>query len=367
MSTTTRTASSAPEGAGAVRTVRITWTTAVVGVSIVIAYLVLRGAFVAAHRVIGWATASVAVAVFVEPVVQFLGRFIPRVLAVILTFLVLAAAGIGLVFGTVDDLDREVGRLEEVTPAAVDDLEARDDWAGNLARELNASERLDSFLLEVDRRVGSGTDALAQNAPALPVYFVAAIFTIFLLVYGPKIAAGAAERIEDPDRRNVVRETVAVAVRRARWTVSAMLAQGVAVGVAAWAAAAWLDLPAPIVLGLVAGVGGMLPDFGVVLGVFPTAGLAAAFESGRAAAAILVGALIVQFAEIFWFRLRVNRVGVHLGPAVIWIVALVGYTVYGIGMAFYGAVYAVFVLAIIDEVPRARDGLAPDPTEARPA
>ncbi len=336
-----------------VRTIRITWTSALAAVAAVIGFLVLRGAFVAAHRVLGWTAAAIAVAVFIDPVVDWLGRWIPRVLAVILTFVVVAGAAGALVFGTVDDLDREVGRLKDVTPAAIERLEARDDEVGRIASEIDLSTRADTFLEALDERVGSGSGALAENAPTAPVYFVSAILSIFLLVYGPAIAKGAIGQVGG-ERRELVTTVVTVAARRARRTVSALLGQGVVVGVATFAFAAVIDLPAPIVLGLLAGVTAMLPDVGILMGTFPTVSLTAAFEGVTEAAVLLACILVVQLVEAFYVRRRIRDFGVDVGPAVMWIVALVGFTVYGPGMAFYGVAYAIFALAVIDQIPAAR-------------
>ena len=176
------------------RTVRITWTTAVFAVSVVLAFIMLRGAFVAAHRVLGWTAAAIAVAVFVEPIVEKLSRWVPRGVAVAATFLAIAGIAGGLVFGTVADLDNEVARLQEVMPDAIERLEERDDEIGRIAREIDLSRRSETFLDALDERVGSGSGTLAQNAPTVPVYFVSAILTIFLLVYGPRIAEAPSTR-----------------------------------------------------------------------------------------------------------------------------------------------------------------------------
>jgi predicted PurR-regulated permease PerM len=337
-----------------VRAVRLTWRSAILLVAVFMGFLVLRGAFVAAHRVLGWTFACVAVAVFVDPLVEALGRFIPRVLAVILTFLLFAGTAGVLVFGVVDDLDQEVGRLQDVAPEAIQDLERRDDEVGRFAEDLELSGRTETFLRELDDRVGSGSGALAENAPSAPVYFVCAILTIFLLVYGPSIARGAARSIEDDERRRLVIEVLEQAAHRSRRTVSALLTQGMLVLAATTATAMVLNLPAPIVLGLIAGVAAMLPDVGILMGAFPTAALTAAFHSITAAAVVVVVAFAVQLFEAWYIRRRVREFGVDVGPAVIWIVALVGYTLYGPGMAFYAVVYAIFALAVIDQVPAAR-------------
>lgn len=353
MSTTTRMSPDEP----AVRLVRISWTSAALGVGAIIGYVALRGAFVGAHRVLGWAAASLAVSILVDPVVEWLGKVLPRVAAVLLTFLVIAGVAGGLIFGTVDDLDGEVARLQEVAPGAIDDLEERDGELGRFAREIDLSARTETFLEALDERVGSGSGALAQNAPTAPVYFVSAILTIFLLVYGPAIAAGGIDRIEDPRRRAVVLELLVDALHRSRRTIGALAAQSALIGLGAWASATALDLPAPVVLGLVAGMAALLPDFGIVLGLLPLAALTAALESTTWASVVVVVAVLAQGVEAVIVRHRVSRFGVDIGPALVWVVALLGYTIYGVGAAVYGVIYAIFAMAVVDGVPEARRAL----------
>jgi len=336
------------------RTVRISTRTIVALVGVLIAVLVLRDAFVAGQRVLGWAAASTATAAFVTPVVTWLGRFIPRVAAALLTFLVVALAGSALVFGVFDDLDREVRSLQRAAPEATERLEDRGDEIGSAMRDLELTDRVEVFLDELDQRIGSGSDALAENAFTVPVWFVNAILTIFLLIYGPGLVRGGLSLVDDEDRRFRLAVMLTQALIRARRTMAAILGQGVVFGLLVGALAWALDLPAPVVLGLVAGLGATIPDFGILLGVLPTLALTAGIESGRTAVAILAGALVLQAFEALHLRRRVDRWGVEVGPTVVWIVVLVGYTLHGIGMAFFGVVYAVFALAVADQVPTAR-------------
>lgn len=338
-----------------VRVVRITWTSAILAVSVVVGLVLLRAAFVGAHRVLGWTAASIAVAVLAEPVAGWLGRWIPRVLAVLLTFTVVAGAIGALVFVTFDDLDGEVDRLQAITPGAIEDLEERDDELGRVVSEVELSTRAEVFLEEVDARVGSGGGTLAENAPTLPVYLVCAVLSIFLVFYGPRIARGVGGQISDPDRRDTVMRIVARATIRARRTVTALLAQGMLVGVASFGIATVLDIPAPIVLALIAGVVAMIPDVGVLMGTFPIVALTAALESIPLAGALIAAALVAQLFEAFYVRRRIRSFGVDVGPAVVWIVALIGYTIYGPGMAIFGVAYAIFALSVIDQVPEARE------------
>ena len=337
------------------RTVRVSNRSIVAIVGVVVAMLVVRNNFPAAQRVLGWAVASAATAAFVAPLVSWLGRYIPRVAAVILTFLVIGVGAGALIFGAVDSLDREVARLQEAAPDATEQLESRDDEIGDAMRDLRLSERVEVFLEEVDTRIGSGSSALAENAFTVPVYFVNAILTIFLIVYGPTMVRGAVSLVPDEERQRRIAATLADAVTRARRTLGAMFAQGIVVGLSVGSVASLLDLPAPIVLGLVAGVAAMVPDFGILLGVLPTVALTAGLHSGRAAVVLLAVALVVQAIEALHLRRRIDRWGVEVGPAVVWIVALVAYTLHGPGMAFFSVVYAVFGLAVIDRVAQGRE------------
>lgn len=334
--------------------VRLSTRTVTLLVGVVVGVFILRSAFIAAQAVLGWAVASTATAVFVAPLATWLGRYIPRVAAVLLTFLVIGVGAGALVFGAVDDLDREVENLQAAARDATASLEDRDDELGEAMRDLELSTRIEVFLDEVDTRIGSGGAALAENALTLPIYFVNVILTIFLLVYGPGIVRGALSLVDDEARRRRLASTLDDAVTRARRTMAAILGQGAVVGLAVGGVAWLLDLPAPVVLGLVAGVAATIPDVGILLGVLPTVALAAGLESGRTAVVLLAVALVVQAVEALHVRPRVDRWGVEVGPSVVLIVVLLGYTLHGVGMAFFGVAYAVFLLAVIDRAPAGR-------------
>jgi predicted PurR-regulated permease PerM len=353
-------------GARRQRTVRISTRTIVLAVGVVIALLVLRGAFVAGQRVLGWAAASTVTAVFVAPLVSWLGRWIPRIAAVLLTFVVIAVAAVALVFGTFDNLDREIRSLQRAAPDATERLESRDDEIGSAMRDLELSSRVDVFLDELDERVGSGSDALAENALTFPVFFLNAILTIFLLLYGPGIVRGGLDLIGDEERRRRATAVLHEATLRARRSLAAMLGQGVLIGMLVGVVAGALSLPAPVVLGLVAGVAATLPDVGILLGVLPTIALTAGLESGRAAVSILAVAMVLQAFEALHVRRWVDHWGIEVGPSVVWIVVLLGYELHGIGMAFFGVAFAVFAMAVIDELPREGEEPVQELTAAQP-
>jgi predicted PurR-regulated permease PerM len=109
------------------------------------------------------------------------------------------------------------------------------------------------------------------------------------------------------------------------------------------------DVPAPAPLGLIIGVTSMMPYLGIVLGSIPALLLAAGFRSFTAAGVLLVVFLAMQTGQILLHRRLRGRV-IYVGPALIGIVFLLGYDVYGLGGALFGTAIAIFVMALADAI-----------------
>lgn len=331
--------------------VRLTFTTAVIVVGTMALAVIARDVFNAAHRVLGWAAATVVVAALLELPIGILARRTGRIAAVVIVFLGTAAAIVGLVYGAFDDLRSEVARFAEAAPEAAANLEARDDQVGEAARDIGLTERVEDFVAELEDRFGRGGErALIASAGSLPTYFVCAILTIFLMSYGPRIVMGGLALIRDDARRVMVADILGRALVRSRSAIFATIAQALLIGTGAWLLCLALDLPAPILVGLVSGLLGLLPSVGLILAALLIALLTAGFVSVTAAVLVLVGAVVLLVFEAREIRPAVDRATMRIGPAVPWIVAVIGYSVYGVGGALYGAAYAIFALAILDAI-----------------
>jgi predicted PurR-regulated permease PerM len=334
------------------RTLRITARSAALGVAIVVAAIVAMRIFVAAHRPLSWAAAAIVVAVLIDPIVDVLDRRLPRIVSVIIALLVLAVGTWGVIYLAFDDLARGVHRLTDVAEDAAQELEARHDSVGQTARDADTSRRVHQFVVAVNDRVVGGDEVLASTADLAPTYFLGGILTLFLMSYGPRIAKSAVEQLPDENVRAALSDMTIRAVQRSRRAVLLTLVQGLGVGLVVAAAARLLGLPAAAALGLAAGVMSLLPHVGLVLGGLPMILLTLALRSDTEA--IIVAAVLVacQLADSYWLRRRISARTVHVGLFVPWVVALVGYAIYGVGGAFFGVVFAVFVLAGIDELAR---------------
>ena len=98
----------------------------------------------------------------------------------------------------------------------------------------------------------------------------------------------------------------------------------------------------------------MLPHVGIVLGNVPLILLLLALRSDLAAIVAAVVVVACQLVDSYGVRRRISLYSVHVGLLVPWVVVLVGYAVYGVGGAAFALVFAVFGLAVLDELAARR-------------
>lgn len=344
---------SSPTGTVERRLVRLSPAGALTIVAAIVGLIVARRMFVAAHRPLSWAAAAVVAAVLLDPVVERLANHIRRVPAVLITFLAVATIGVGTAYLVFDEVEQALNRLETAAPDAAAAIEDRTDQIGELARDFELSDRVTDGVGALDARVTGGDDVLRSTAGTAPTYFVCAIFTVFLLTYGPRMARAALEQEGDLIRRARIAHIVGPAVARARKAAVFAIAEAVVVGVVAGLVSAALDLPAPSAVGFTAGVLSLFPFVGLTLGSIPMLLLTLGFRSLLAAVVLLVVVVVLQLVDSLRIRPQFAARSVEIGLAVPWVVALLGYTVYGVGGAAYGVAFSLFGLAVLDRLEAA--------------
>lgn len=349
------------------RRVRLSWAGAITVVATIVALILAQRIFVAAHRPLSWAVAATVAAVLLDPVVDHLARHIRRGPAVVLTFLVIGAAGFGGTYVVADEVQRAMERLETAAPEAAASIVERPDRLGEVARDANLVERVDAFVAVLQGRVTGGDDVVRTAAGTVPAYFVSAILAIFLMNYGPRIAQAAVDQDPDPRRRARTTLIVGAAAARARRAVLHTVVACLALGLVGTAVAEALDLPAPYAIGVALGVTAFLPHVGVLAGAVPLLLLTVGFRSATAAVVLLVAAVALQVFDSLVVRPHIARRSVEVGLVVPWVVALLGYSVYGVGGAAYGVVLAVFGLALLDRLEAANEARVATVPEPGPA
>ena len=321
--------------------------TGVTVVAGILGVVVVHTVFVSAHRVIGWAVAASITALVLRPVISALSRLLPRALAFVASFLLLAAVAIGLTaLYSVSVLDG-VDEIQRVAPRLVENIADRDDRIGEIVRDVGLVDQVAELTDRIAERVGSGDDAVRTAALSTPPFFVTGILTVFLIVYGPRMITGGLRQLPD-ERRSVLERSLGEATRRTQLSLGASLLQAFVLGSAAAGASFALDLPAPGLLALVAGLAALVPYIGVVVGWLPILVLGLGTNSFVLMSMVTALVVAVQLTEALWWRQIVDHRALHVGPAPVVIVSIVGFSVYGVGGALGSAALAVFALALAD-------------------
>lgn len=298
----------------------------------------------AARHALALFTAATVIATLLTPPVGWLGRWLPRPLAVVVVgVLTLGVAGT-IVYGVAQDIDAESRRLQQVAPEAAARLEASP-RLGELARDFRLTERVEDAVDELRARATAEASDAARRSGS---YLVGAVFTLFMLSWGPRLADAGLEQITDPTRRRRAARVLAVAVERARRYVIGSLVQAVAIGGAVAVALTVLDVPAPAALGAIVATASLVPFVGVVVGAIPALLIAAGLREVSTVLALLAVVAVLQALQIAVLHRHLVGRSLYVGPAVVVVSALVGWEAFRAGGALFAAALAVFAVALLD-------------------
>jgi predicted PurR-regulated permease PerM len=314
--------------------------------------LVVRNVFERATRVMGWFAAAAVVAGLVYPVVEIVSRRIRRGLALLVVVLALVATVGGLVYAVIDDVRNELDHLQEVAPEAAQSIEESERF-GEAARDFRLRERVEDFVEDLPERLAGGDTAEAIRSATTRglAYFVAFILTIFLVLHGPRIAAGAVGLIEQPERRSYLTRVLRSAYERAWMYLLGTAGISMLTGLYAYIWCRIVDLPGATVLGIYVALAAIIPNVGVMVGALPLLLLSAGLEpeSGWPFWLTLVF-LLWQIVDVALLRRPLARRSIAVGPVVTTLVVMLGIDLYGIGGALVGFALAVFLVSVVDEL-----------------
>jgi predicted PurR-regulated permease PerM len=184
--------------------------------AVVVAYG-LAGAFEAAHRTIGWVLACSIVALLIDPVVDVVGRVMPRWIAVILVLIVLLAVVASVIAGLYHDVVDSLDELRETAPTAARELEQKYDWLA----EIDVAERVEDFVDDLDER--TRRDAVTGAVGTVPTYVVTGILMLFILAYGRRYFDGFVDQFSGARRERITRIATTAAVRGRRYLLVVLL------------------------------------------------------------------------------------------------------------------------------------------------
>jgi predicted PurR-regulated permease PerM len=329
------------------KVLRLTPSSVLRALAMVAGTILVLAVFRAATRPLGWLVVAAVGAALLGPFVLLLQRLLPRGLAVVVALLCAAAAFGGVAYVTVEDLSHELERAQRITRRAAGELE-RSERFGEFAREIELRRRVTAFADELpDRLRGGDTAEAIQSAASRGVSFlITFVLLIFLLASGPKFIHAGLEQIDDPVRRERLREVLAGAYGRFWRYVAATLGRAALAGVFTYAVVQLADLPAPVLLAVWVGAWSIVPAVGVVIGSLAVA-LIALPESFSLAGWLLVLFLGFQVFDALVLEKRIDRTTLHLGSFGTFVAAALGLEAYGLGGLIVTTLLAMFAAAVV--------------------
>jgi len=337
--------------------VRLTAGSTLLVISAIVTAGVVIAVFQAARRPLAWVLAASIVAWLLTWVIALLDRWLPHLVSILISVIGFVVFIGGAWVGVSATLASEVDKLRTALPQAAMELEAKYEAAA----DFRLVERAQAFANQLYERFGTQAE-VAHAAGTASTYVVTGVLMLFLVGYGPRFISAGLRQISNPVRRATAATVLDQASRSGRAYLLLALAQIAVITAICSLVLYLLDLPAPFVLGLVVGLTGAIPYFGILLGgLFP---LLAAVTDARLSVYVVLVALLVglQAAEALVVNPWVVRRTLWIGPAVILIGALVGFQLYGFGGAIYGPAALVFVWAILRALPDRSAGAEPAPT-----
>jgi predicted PurR-regulated permease PerM len=308
----------------------------------VAAVVAVMGVVSASVRVLGWMAAAASFAALLEPVVNFLTRYVRRGFAVLITLLIVGGAVGGIAALTVNDVVHELHVLQRSAPKRAHQLE-RSERFGSLARSFDLEKKTRALMKDIPARLrgGSNADALRSAGTRGVAYLATTVLTVFLIVNGRKLVIAAVEQISDDRRRETIRVALRDGGRRGVQYTTGSLGMAALAGLLVAMAARLADVPGAAPLSLWAALWDVVPMLGAVIGALPVAILAAA-SSPTNGVLILAAFLVYEVLEAIILQRRLERSSLHIGPFLTLVVGSVGLELYGIG----GALFAFFATSV---------------------
>jgi predicted PurR-regulated permease PerM len=329
------------------------WTA--IGISVGVALVLLAGwTVMKAKGVLGWALVAALLAALVWPVRNVLDRHLPKVLATILSIILLIGVPVTLAALAFRDLSQQFDHLRAALVEASKNVEASGRFS-DLAQRFHLTDQVDRLLERVDPTEGS----VGQATSLVSALVVVIVLTIFLVADNGRIVRNALRQVPSEGMRRLrLAGVLALAYRRWSRYQLAMLGKGVVVGLLVFAGVELADLPAATVVALVAGTLSTVPTVGTAVGGIPVVLLAAGFRSPWPSGVVaLLLILALQVADHVVTRRLIEPRSMVVGPIVPVVLALVVGQEYGLGAAICTVAVATFAMAVIGAigVSRRRD------------
>lgn len=297
------------------------------------------------------------------PLVAFLGRWMPRWVAVVAVS-VLAAAVVGLVgYRAIDEVDRQTDKLADAIDESVDRIEASPRYA-DLAERLDLQDRARQVTTTLREDVSLNADRLGELAPELASeagdVFIIWLFSVMLLAGGPPMVEAFVRVFPSPVTQARVRHVIISSHRRMARYVGLMVLRAIAVAIVAYGLGVLLDLRVPTVAAIVIGFLSLFPCFGLFVGGVLFA-ISTALRSPDLVVPVILAAVVIQAVDVVFVQRRIEARSVVVRPFLLVVATMLGWSLEGVRGVIIATVLVVFAMAAVDEGLAIREGTTPDP------
>ncbi|MFN8016304.1 MAG: AI-2E family transporter [Acidimicrobiia bacterium] len=303
-----------------------------------------------ASRSIGWIVFSGCIALMLYPALNFLDKFVPRQIGV----LVLVLFVIGMIafpaYTVVDNVNRQTKNLEKSLPKRAHQLETSGRFAASFKKfEIEKKTRRALKSIPETLQGGDRKEQIKANADRAIAFIAGGVLMIFFLLYGNRLVTGALSVVSNKKQREDITNILKRAYAKTAQFGWSQIGLSIAAGVTTYLICRLYSIPAAGLLGVWVALWNVVPVFGVVLGSLPAVVLAGA-QSMKLAITLLIFFLVYEIAESFMRHKLLGPKMLRLDSIVTIFVVFGGLELYGLGGALAGLVIASFVHALAGEI-----------------
>jgi predicted PurR-regulated permease PerM len=305
---------------------------------------------------------SLTLAAALEPVVSWLGDRIPRLLAIIIVYLVVVVLLGGLLWVIIPTLVDQIVDLANRIPELI---ERSEDFLNRWNRRLPGDTITDTLMSHVSD--------LSSSLLRLPLTISTAIFGFFLILFLSFYVLLEISRMEGfllslfpAERRTRVREIVASMGDAVGGYVRGSIINGVIVGFLVFFGLLILNVDFAIAFGVLAGILELIPTMGPIIATIVIVGLTLLQSPGQALA-VLIFLVVLQQVENHILVPNIMRSQTCISPLTTILALFAGGAVGGLIGALVAipiaAALRVFIQKVVAPAIRGRTGA--DPVEGK--
>lgn len=301
----------------------------VVGLAILVLFAVLH-ILAAAAGVILLGFLSILLATLLSYPIDFLSRFMPRVVALVLTIIVVVGAAVGLAFLTVPIVTAEASRLVEQIPVALARLAA---WWNELLRSGSVPTPAGPSLMA---RLEGEAESLLAHAVPFAVSVGSVVFTAFLLfvlalflAYSPESYREAVRGLVPREQEPLLDEAWDRLGTTLRHWVTGILMSMITMGLLAALGLLIAGIDGWFLLGILTFLGSFVPYVGAIASAIPGLMVGLAESPTRFLYAAIVY-ILVHLIEGYLVSPFVMKYSVRLRPGVLLFWQLFVGTIFGL-------------------------------------